>query len=804
MSGLVADLRYALRMLAKSPSYTATAVLALALGIGANSAIFSVVNAVLLRPLPYPHAEQLVALWDSNLAKNVSRSSFSSGKLFDVERQQKSFANVGGYYLEDLSLPAGDRAEPITTARTVGQLLETVGVAPAVGRAFTDDENRFGGPTAIILSHSLWQRRFNSDARLVGQTIQLSKAAYTVVGVMPAGFEFPAKAQAWIPAALHPSMFTSAGGRLSRFITVVGRLREGISAQQANADIAAIAQRAAEQFPQVEAGWTVQLGSLQEQTVARAREALLIVFGAVGVVLLIACVNVANLQLTRAEVRRKEMALRAALGASRGRLIRQFLVESLTLSLIGGAAGALLATWGVDVLIALSAGQIPRGDEIRPDATVFLFTIGLTTAAGLLFGIAPALSASRAGLDSVLREAGQKATAGKRAQRLRSALLVSQVALALVLLISATLLIRSLRNVQRVDPGFSRTNVLTLKLSLPWERSQQAPDFYGRTLQRLEELPGVQSAGAINFLPLNASSTPLGFTIVGGSQAAEARLLSEFRIVTPGYFNTLGIPLQRGRNFEMRDAADAPLVVLVNDTFARRFFGSDDPVGQQLIFPGGASGPVTKQIVGVVGSVHHGGLDKEPVPEIYLAHAQSPWPSMSLAIRSAVAAETLAPMVQRALYAIDPSVPAFDIQTIDERLNSSVAERRFNMWLLASFAAIALSLAAIGIYGVIAYGVSQRTREVGIRLALGAQRWDVLRLVLGEGFRLTAFGIALGLGAAFVARRVIANLLFGVTPADPLTFGAMTVLLGAIALLACWLPARRATRVNPIEALRSE
>ncbi len=798
------DFRFALRQLRKSPGFTFVAVLTLALGIGANTAIFSVVNAVLLRPLPYPDSSQLVELSESNPTKDVSRSSLSTPKLADLQREQKSFASVGGYYSEDLSLPVGDRAESITAARTIGELFQTMGVAPIAGRLFTEAENHFGGPRAAIVSHALWQTRFHGDQALLGWEVRLSKESYTVVGIMPANFRFPSAAEVWIPAALPPEMFTSPANRLTRFVVGVARLRTGVSVSQAQAEMNLLSRRLVQRFPEAEAGWGVRVGSLHARIVERSRTGLLLLFGAVGAVLLIACVNVVNLQLARAEGRRKEMALRAALGASRARLVGQLLVESLTISAMGGLLGALFATWGVDLLVAASADQLPRVQEIRPDLAVFLFTIAITTLTGLFFGIGPAWRAARPELESALREGGTKMSGGVRSQRLRSLLLVSQVGLALVLLIGSTLLIESLLNVERVDPGFDPTKVLTMKVSLPWERVPEAPAFFERVLKRLGALPGVQSSGATSFLPLDSSSTPMAFHIQGQSQAPEARLLTEFQIVTPGYFEALGIPLKQGRAVDPRDTADSAPVAVVNEAFARRFLRQSDPVGRELRFDRAPAGWPNTRIVGVVASIHQAGLDETPVPEIYIPLPQSAWPAMTLVLRTTAAPAALIPTVQRALFALDPTTPAFDIKTMETRLGDSVAQRRFHMLLLGLFAAIALLLAAIGIYGVIAYGVARRTQEMGIRLALGAQRADLLRLVVGQGLRLTIIGIGAGLAGAFVVRRLFSSLLFGVSALDPLTLAGTSILLGAIALFACWFPARRASRVDPVVALRAE
>jgi putative ABC transport system permease protein len=799
---MFSDIRFAFRTLAKSPGFTAIAILTLALGIGANTAIFSVINAVLLQPLPYPHSEQLVTISDSNPAKNIEQSKLAPVKYAELVAAQKSFSHIAGYEFENLSLPSGDHAESIAVAKIVGPIFPLIGVAPFLGRALNQADERVGAEPVAVLNYALWRDQFGSDAQVIGRQIQLSRETYTVVGIMPEGFQIPAQTQVWVPAALDPFLFTAAAPRMARFLNVFGRLKEGVAQKEAQAELATTATQIGQRNPRSDGGWTVKVDSLYAQTIGHARAGLLILAGAVALVLLIACVNVANLQLTRAESRHQEMAVRAALGASRPQLVRQVLTESLILALAGGILGTLVALWGIDLLAALNSGQVPRAHELKPDANVFGFALILATLTGILSGLAPAISASRRNLDPVLRETAHAVGSSVRSQRFRNFLLVAQIALALVLLTSSALLIKSLFQLRRVDPGFARTNILTFRMSLPWDRRDGSVDFYKRVLQRLAELPGIQSVGASSFLPIGTSDAPLAFHIQGESRGTDDRLLADFSVVSPNYFEALGIPLKQGRIYTDADSPQAAPAVIVNESFARRFLPNQDPMGKVLRFEGRFGSPQGNQIIGVVGSVRRHGLEREPTPEVYLSYQQTPWPYMSLVARTTAAPASAAQSIQRALYALDPTQPVFDVKTMEERLDDSVAQRRFNMLLLGLFAALALFLAAIGIYGVISYSVTQRTREIGLRLALGAQRADVLRLIIKHGVRLTLLGIGSGVIAALGLDQLIASLLYGVKAHDPFTFLTTVLIISAVALFACWLPARRASRLDPLIALR--
>ena len=798
------NLKYTIRSLLKRPGFTFAAIVTLALGIGANTAIFSVINSVLLRPLPYPQSDQLLVAWDNNPGKSVSHSSLSPAKLADLRGAARSFQSLAGYYLEDQNLVLPNETISLPAARTNGPFFQTLGVAPLLGRSFSEADDKNGAAGVVILSHALWQERFAADPAIVGRQIELGQKSCTVVGVMPRNFTFPKEVALWTPAAFADFFFQTPSARLSRFVVAIGRLKPNVTIAQAQAEAASASVRIAQQHATSDRGWKIELVSLYAQTVSSARAALLCLLGAVALVLLIACVNVASLQLMRAEARRREMAVRLALGAGRSQIVRQLLLESVLLALVGGVAGILIAYWGIDLLVAASDARIPRLGEIQVDGFVLFSTLCLTTVIGLVSGLAPALEASRTDLEATLRESGLRAAGSQRSNRLRSVFLVGEIGLALLLAISAGLLIESLLRVERIDPGFRRENVLTMKLAMPWTQVGKSTAFYDRVLRRLSELPGVQSAGSINFLPLDASSTPMSFTVEGRPQAAEQSSLAEFRIVSEGYFGALGIPLLAGRTFTEADRADAPPVTIVNERFARQFFPNENPIGQHLRFPGRFQSERATMIVGIVSAIHHAGLDQAPVAEMYFPYRQNPWPAQAIVVRTAIVPEEMIATLRRALFEIDPSQAAFDIKTMEQRLDGSVAERRFNMRVLTLFALVALALAAVGVYGVISYDVSQRTREIGIRMALGADRVSVHGLVIGRGFRLAGLGVLLGITAALASKKFLASLLFGISTSDSLTIFVAGSLVLLIALLACWIPARRASGISPMEALRVE
>jgi putative ABC transport system permease protein len=796
MDNLLKDLRVGIRALLKNKGYTAIAVLTLVLGIGANSAIFSIINAVLLSPLPFPESERLVRVRESNPEKGFQNSSLAAGKYTALREHSTVFEEVGAYYIQQLNLTDVQDPEALNTAGVTASLMRALGAMPVVGQIFTEEQDQAGAEPVALLSHSLFERRFGADPGVIGKTIELSRQRYRVVGVMPRVFNFPPRVEVWTPTAFFPGLLAD---RRARFLGVTARLKPGVTLAQAQEEMNALSARLAAERPETDAGWQVGLVSMREQAVSDVRTGLWILFGAVGLVLAVACVNVANLSLARADSRRKEMAVRAALGASRWRLIRQVLVESLALAVTGGGLGLLLATLGVEALVSASAGRIPRAQEITLDGRVLGFTLLLSVLTGLLFGLMPAWRASQASLGEILKEGSGKLSGSLRLRRLRSALVISEVALALVLLVGAGLLIKSLIRLHQVSPGFTSDGVLTAKLALPWTRLQESANFYQKVIGRVAAVPGVQSVGAINFLPLDVTSTPQSFSIEGRA-ISDDKLLTGFRNVSGGYFTTLGIPLKQGRLFDERDSNEAPGVLMVNETFAARFFPEEDPVGKRLkIF-----NRTSFEIVGVVGSVRHEGPDSEPQPEIFYNYLQSAWPTMTLVVRSSQPAAGLAKAIRGELLAIDPAQPVFDIKTMNERLADSVARRRFNMLLLGLFAGVALLLAAVGIYGVISYSVTQRTHEIGVRMAVGARATDVLRMILSEGLKLTLAGVCIGLGAAFGLTRLMGSLLFGVSATDAATFLVVASLLTGVAVAASFIPARRAARVDPMVALRYE
>ncbi|HEV8702061.1 MAG TPA: ABC transporter permease [Candidatus Polarisedimenticolia bacterium] len=798
MDTLIQDLRYGSRTLLKAPGFTVLAVLTLAIGIGANTALFSVVNGVLLRPLPYPDPERLVMVHGTDVPRGNESANVSPPDVVDFRTQSRSFEGIAALSQGDIVLTG--RGEPVRLAVMIAtaNVFGVLGARPLVGRFFLPEEEQPGRHRVAVLGHRFWTRRFGADPGIVGRTLTLAGHPYTVVGVLPAGFILPdADPDLWRPVPIDPE---SRGGH---WLNAIGRLRPGVSLEQAQVEMDTITRRLEQQHPDTNTGRHTRLEPLKDAVVRDARAALYALFGAVGFVLLIACANVANLILVRASGRRREIAVRAALGAGRLRIVRQLLTESLLLFLCGGLAGTLLALWGTDLVVALASESLPRSGEIVMDLSVLAFSLALSTVAGILFGLAPALQHSRVDVERALRDDGRNATAGRGRSRVLGALAVTQVALSLVLLTGAGLLIKSLWTLLRVDPGFRAERVLTLDLALPESRY---PDegrmfaFYTSLLDRLDALPGVQSAGAVNILPLSGSNSCDGFSVIEHPPAAVGRQpCAEARYSTPGYFPALGIPLVRGRSFTEADDGNAPRVALINQAMARLFFPGEDPIGKHVVY-----NAAPRAIVGIVGDVRHFGLDTEAPPEFYLPHQQLPMWEMTLAVRASSDSVPLVAAVRGAIAALDRDLAVANVRTISDLLHRSVARPRFRAVLLGAFAATALALAAIGIFGVLAHGVAQRTREIGIRMALGARRRAILGMMLGQGIRLTLAGVGLGLAASIVLTRFLSGLLFGVSPTDPITLSGVTLLLTLVALLACVVPARRATRVDPMTALRCE
>jgi predicted permease len=817
MKATLQDIRYGFRMLRKSPGFTFVALLTLALGIGANTAIFSVVNATLLRPLPYENPSRIVLVWGTNPGGFGWRgkTGFSTPNFQDYKEHNKVFEEMGAFIgSSGFTLTGTDAAEHIKSGNVTSDFFKVLKVQPILGRPLIPEDEQVGRDHVVVLSHRLWQRRFGAEKNIVGQTLQLDAKPYTVVGVLPPGFEFSipdyfAQKDLWVPAILPNDK------RSHNFISVLARLKPGVTLRTAQADLDAITARLTAEYSSEMSGFGTRLVPLHEQIVGDIRPALLILFGAVGFVLLISCANVANLQLARASTRQKEIAVRAALGASRVRLVRQLLTESMLLAVIGGVLGVLIGSWGIKLLTGLQPASLPTGTNITIDFKVLGYSLALSVVTGILFGFAPALQSKPARLSESLKEGGRTSAGGDSGRRIRGLLTISEIALSLVLLIGAGLLIRSFVGLLMVDPGFETKNILTVPMDLPGyaypETTKQA-EFYTEVMERIRALPGVTAVGATSDLPPTKSSHSSSFTIEGHPSAEPANEASSVQnhLATPNYFRTMGIPLAAGREFSEADTSSAPPVGLINQSFARRFFPNENPIGQRLKFDSSKTPNPWITIVGVVGDVRGFGLDKQPSSEIYLAYQQpnvwyfSPLPYLQLVVRTAGEPNTAAASVLGVVHEFDKNLPLPRAQTMEDILAASISARRFNMVLLGVFAGLATILAAVGIYGMISYSVAQRTREIGIRMALGARRMDVMKLVLRNGMILALSGVAIGLAGAFALTRLMTTLLFGIKSTDAMTYTIVSVSLLAVALLACLIPARRAAKVDPLVALRYE
>jgi putative ABC transport system permease protein len=797
-------------MLAKKPGFTIVAVLTLALGIGANSAIFSVVNAVLLNPMPYRAPDRLVQFWETNPAKRWTQATVAPANLFDWQKQNESFEQIAAYMGSDkkgpgitgVQLTGGAEPERVEALYVTGNLFSVLGVEAMLGRTLNEEET--WDKRVVVLSYGLWRRRFGADPNIIGQTISLSGRNREVVGVMGPEFYFPSKdAEMWISTGWDYKQFSTL--RRPHFLRAVGRLKDGVTAEQARAEMTAIAGRLEEQYPETNTQMGVGLGPFKEWIVSDAQLPLIVFLVAVAFVLLIACANVANLLLARAATRTREIAIRTALGAKRNRIIRQMLTESLVLAVIGGGLGLLLALWSRDLLILFSPGDIPRLDESRLDARVLGFTLGITLLTTLLFGLVPALQNSKPDLMATLKEGGQKG--GSQGGRVRNALVIAEVALALVLVIGAGLMVRSFLRLQRVDPGFNPDNLLVLSIELPGARypeDSQAIAFFEQAEQRIKALPGVVDVGTTNVAALKGAAYTNDMTIEGSSSAEDYVREVRHKTITPDYFRAMQIQLLGGRFFDQSDNAKGQPTIIVNEAFARRCFPNEDAVGKRVKFARPAEKGDWETIVGVVRNEKQDGLRADPQPEAYKSQLQETQSRMTIVVRSAGEPRALIGVVREQIRALDKDLPPYDVKTMNDQFYESLSRERFTTLLMIVFAGLALVLASVGIYGVMSYSVTQRTQEIGIRIALGAQRRDIFKQVIGQTMKLAGAGVVIGLVSAFALTRLMASLLYGVSTTDPLTFALIALLLSGVSLVASYIPAHRATRVDAMVALRCE
>ncbi|HEU4888690.1 MAG TPA: ABC transporter permease [Thermoanaerobaculia bacterium] len=799
MSTLLQDVRYGISAMMRKRGFTFVTLTALALGIGANTAIFSVVDSVLLRPLPYRDAEQLVRLYDAK-PPELAQFPVSPGNFLHWRENTRSFVQVAGYYAgPPLVLAGGAQPEQLEGVRVSANVFPLLGVQPAIGRAFSAGEEELGRDTVVLLSDALWRRRFGADPNVVGRAVSVSDRVHTIIGVMPPGFGFPAETTAaWVPLGFEPEDRTKHG---SHYLTVLARLRPGATMRQAQGEMDALASALARQYPDSNGGWSVRVVGWQEDLVGSMRRPLLILTGAVFFVLLIACMNVTNLLLARASTRSREVAIRMALGASRGRIVRQLLTESVLLSLAGGILGSLLAAFGIRALSVLAVSVLPAVENVAVNVRVLGFTLAASMLTGLVFGLASALQASRPDLGDVLKDVSRGSTAGRRRNAFRKMLVVAEIALALVLLTGAGLLIRSFGKLRDVDPGFDPKGLSTMNVALSRVRYPEEPEqaaFFDRALQRVAAVPGVEAVAAVLPLPF-ASDMNVGFALEGQSIADDSRLpIANHYRISPDYFRTMGVTLLRGRTFTPRDHAGAPRVAIVNETLARRYFPGTDPIGKRLYISSGSE--EWREIVGVAGDVKQYGLDAESKPQVYEPYLQEPFFAMTMVVRTSVHPREL----QNAVLAVDRNQPVTDMRTMESIMADSMARRRFSMTLLSVFGGVALLLATMGIYAVMSYMVSQRTQEIGIRLSLGARTVDILRLVVGEGAALVLTGAATGLVAAAALTRTMSSLLFGVSATDVPTFAGVAALLVVVALAASYLPAHRVAKLDVLLSLRRE
>ena len=804
MRTILRDLKFGWRMLARNPGFTAVAVLTLALGIGANTAIFSVVNAVLLRPLAYSSPDRLVQIWSTDLKNKSSQAPDSYPDFLDWRAQNQAFEGMAAYNWATFTLTGSKEPVHVDGLVCSANLFSVLGVQPALGRLFLPEEDR-PGHHVVILSHNLWQQRFGGDPGVVGRSVRLNRMVFTIAGVMPPGFDFPIQAkpiEVWVAQGVDSEV----PNRASHMFGVIARLRPGVSLERATAEMTAIEARLARAYPESDRDVGVKLVPEQEDLVGSVRTAMLILFGAVVLVLLIACANVANLLLARAARREREIGIRGALGAGRWRIVRQLLTESFLLSALGGALGLFLAWWGTGWLARFGPPDIPRLSEIAIDGRVLAFTLAASLATAVIFGLAPALRSARTNLIESLKTGGAGTGAGTRRHRLRSVLVVSEVALTLILLTGAGLLVNSLFRLARIDPGFHPQGVLTFAVDLA-DADYTAPQAVARFDQLLDKIrhtPGVTSAAVGTTLPLSQIDVMYtGFQIAG--QPTSQWHMAALNVVSPDLFRTLGVPLLAGRDFTAADNQKAPPVIIVSQSLARQFFPGQNSIGKSIKsgYNAGNEMPL-RQIIGVVADMRRDSLTDEPLPAFYLPVGQLPSASMRFLVRSAMSAPGSVDTMRAAVWSVDRNLPVYDIRTLDQYLGLALAQRRFNASLLGLFGALAVVLSAVGLYGVISCSVGQRMHEFGIRMALGAEHFDVMRMALRQGLTLVLIGLALGLAGALALTRFLSSLLYGVKPGDPLTFTIVSAVLTAVALFACYVPARRAATIHPMAALRYE
>jgi putative ABC transport system permease protein len=801
MDTLLQDIRYAFRTLLRSPGFTAVAVLTLALGIGANTAIFSVIDAVLLRALPYAHPDRLVDLSADSETRGIAAFPMSPGDFVDTRAQSKTLSGMAVIAQGTFNLTGSGEPMRVDGGGVSASFFDVLGARPVLGRGFRPEEETEGNDHVAVISQALWKSRFGGDRKVVGKTVLLDGDRYTIVGVAPAGVRLPERAQVWVPFTLGPQAASAHG---AHFLRVVGRLAPGVTVEKANAEMKAIAAGIARRNPDSNTGFGQHVTPLREQLVHDIRPALVVLFASVALVLLIACANVGNLLLARSASRSREIAVRAALGAGRWRLVRQLLVESVMLGIAGGAAGLILAAWGIGLIVRAAGGALPAHAQVSISTPVLVFTLLVAIATGIVFGLVPALHASRLELHETLKEGGRSGGSDARRNRTRAALVVAETALAMVLLVGAGLLVKSFAKLIGTDPGFKVEHQLTAQLDLPQSATpEQAALFYGQLEERARTIPGVTAAGAVTGLPLGGRGARLGFHVVGTPTPAPGQGLSaDYDVASPGYFEAIGIPVRRGRTFTTRDVQATQHVVVINEAMARKHFAGQDPIGRRMTLTDQDTAP--REVIGVVGDVHRQGLGQQVEPAVYVSELQSPSPSMTLVLRTAGDPATATAALRREVAALDPKLAIGDVRTLSQVVSESVASPRLNVLLLGFFAALGIVLAAIGLYGVIAYSVANRRQEIGVRMALGARPRDVVGMVVRQGMSLTGVGLGLGLIGAFAATRLLGSLLVGVSATDPAVFAAVPVLLAAVALAASWVPGSRATRVHPMSALRND